>query len=468
VRHVTDADLVIAAQGPEQLAMLRALGMKSWIIVPLAARGRMLGAITLVMADSNRSYDDADLALAEELARRAAVAIDNAQLYEDAQAANRSKDEFLATLSHELRTPLNAVYGWARMLRAGTVSADARDRALESIERNSRAQCQLIEDLLDIARIGTGKMRLDVRPVDPAAVMAGAVDAMRPALDAKQIRLQTILDPKAGPVSGDPDRLQQVVWNLLSNAVKFTPKGGRIQVQLQRINSHIEIIVNDTGEGIDADDLPHIFERFRQAESGPTRSHGGLGIGLALVRHLVELHGGTVHAQSPGRGAGATFVVKLPLSIARLDAAEPSRLHPTAGGGVALEVIPDQLQGVDVLLVDDDADSVEFVQVLLERAGATVHTATSANEGLEALARHPVDVVISDIEMRGEDGYSLLRRIRETGYAAARLPVVALTAYGRVEDRIRALSSGFALHVPKPVEPAELIAVIASLVRGRR
>jgi PAS domain S-box-containing protein len=468
VRQVRDADLVTAAQSPEQLAMLRDLGMKSWIIVPLAARGRVLGAITLVMADSGRSYDNADLALAEDLARRAAVAIDNAQLYEEAQTANRSKDEFLATLSHELRTPLNAVYGWARMLRAGEVADEARGRALEAIERNSRAQVQLIEDLLDIARIASGKMRLDVRPVDLSAVIAGAVDAVRPAVEAKQIRLHTLVDPKAGPVTGDPDRLQQVVWNLMSNAAKFTPKGGRIQVQLQRINSHVEILVSDTGAGIEPDDLPHIFERFRQGESGTTRSHGGLGIGLALVRHLVELHGGSVHATSPGRGGGATFVVKLPLAIALVEPHDPLRLHPTASAGAALEGIRDQLQGVDVLIVDDDEDALEFVKVLLERAGATVLTAGSAKEALERLGRQSVDIVVSDIEMPGEDGYALLRRIREAGHGPSRLPVVALTAYGRVEDRIRTLSSGFALHVPKPVEPAELIAVVASLVRGRR
>ena len=468
LRHVRDADLVIAAQSPEQLAMFRALGMKSWIIAPLAARGRVLGAITLVMADSGRSYDDGDVALAEDLARRAAVAIDNAQLYQEAQVANRSKDEFLATLSHELRTPLNAVYGWARMLRAGEVADEARGRALEAIERNSRAQCQLIEDLLDIARIGTGKMRLDVRPIDPATVIAAALDAVRPAGEAKQIRLHSVLDPKAGPVAGDPDRLQQVVWNLLSNAVKFTPKGGRVEVQLQRVNSHVEILVSDTGQGIDADDLPHIFERFRQVETGPTRSHGGLGIGLALVRHLVELHGGTVHAHSAGKGAGATFVVKLPLAIAHVAPHEPSRVHPTADRGTPLAMIPDQLRGVDVLLVDDDVDSLEFVRTLLERAGATVLAAGSAKEALEALGRQSVDIIISDVEMPGEDGYTLLRRIREAGHDATRLPVVALTAYGRVEDRIRALSSGFALHVPKPVEPAELIAVVASVVRGRK
>jgi PAS domain S-box-containing protein len=468
VRQVRDADLVTAAQSSEQLAMLRTLGMKSWIITPLAARGRVLGAITLVMAESGRSYDDADVALAEDLARRAAVAIDNAQLYQEAQAANRAKDEFLATLSHELRTPLNAVYGWARILRAGQISDEARGRALESIERNSRAQCQLIDDLLDVARIGTGKMRLDVRPIDPATMIAGAVDAVRPALDAKQIRLETILDPKAGPVSGDPDRLQQVVWNLLSNAVKFTPRGGRIQVQLQRVNSHIEIVVSDTGEGIEADDLPHIFERFRQGETGSTRSHGGLGIGLALVRHLVELHGGMVRAHSPGRGAGATFVVKLPVAIAQVAPDDLSRLHPTASQGVSLEMNPNVLQGVVVLLVDDDADSLDFIEVLLERSGAAVLTAASAREALTVLREQPVDIVISDVEMPGEDGYALLRRIRDAGYEAGRLPVVALTAYGRVEDRIRALSSGFALHLPKPVEPAELIAVVASLVRGRR
>jgi signal transduction histidine kinase/CheY-like chemotaxis protein/putative methionine-R-sulfoxide reductase with GAF domain len=457
VPHVTDEHLRLAATSQAQLALLRELRMTSWVIVPLVARGRVLGAITLVMAESGRRHALADLGLAEDLGRRAAIAIENAQLYRAAQLANQAKDQFLATLSHELRTPINAVYGWARMLSGERMDADTQRRGLEAIERNARAQVQLIDDLLDVSRIVTGKLRLDVRPVDVGSVIDAALDAVRPAADAKGVRLHTVLDPRAAPVMGDPDRLQQVVWNLLTNAVKFTPRGGRVEVTLRRVNSHLELVVADTGEGIEPALLPHLFERFRQGE----RAHGGLGIGLALVRHLAELHGGTVSAASEGPGRGASFTVRLPLSVsvARALPEPPGAALPDAPRARSLE-------GLDVLIVDDDPDALELLRAILGAAGASVRSAASAAEALKRLEAHVPDVVVSDVEMPGEDGYTLVRRLRQRPReAGGALPVVALTAYGGLRERVRALEAGFDMHIAKPADPVELTAVLARLVR---
>jgi PAS domain S-box-containing protein len=378
----------------------------------------------------------------------------------EAEAANRTKDQFLATISHELRTPLNAVYGWARMLRAGTLDEAGAARALEVIERNSGVQVQMIDDLLDISRIISGKMQLDVRLVDPRAVVEAALDVIAPAAAAKQLRVQPVLDQRAGPIMGDAERLQQVVWNLLSNSVKFTPRGGRIQIHLRRINSHIEIEVADTGEGIDVSLLPFIFDRFRQ---GIGERRGGLGIGLSLVRHLVELHGGEVRAHSDGPGKGAVFVVKLPVTITKPP--EPHESHPAIGaehqflGGQTL-------RGLRILAVEDDADSLELLRTILTSQGAGVTTAISAKDALDCLGRERPDLIVSDIEMPGGDGYALIRAVRGAQDSAWRtLPVVALTAYSRVEDRIRLLSAGFSMHVSKPADPAELTAIILSLTR---
>ena len=396
-------------------------------------------------------------------AERAALLTREQTARAEAEAANRAKDEFLTVLSHELRTPLNAVYGWARMLRAHQVDEAASARALEAIERNANAQVQLIDDLLDVSRVITGKMRLDVRPVDLPAVVDAALDAVRPAAAAKEIRLQSVLDPRAGPLTGDPNRLQQVVWNLLMNAVKFTPKGGRVQVHLQRVGSHVEIVVSDTGRGIGPDVLPFVFDRFRQEDSSTTRAYSGLGLGLALVKHLVELHGGSVAAESPGEGQGATFIVKLPLTIAEL--ATP-RAHPIAAP-MELPTAGVRLDGLRVLVVDDDADALDLASAILSSAGADVRMCLSAPEALDMLRQWPADVLVSDIEMPGEDGYSLIRKVRalETE-RGVRLPAVALTAYGRMQDRMRSLTAGYNMHVPKPVDPAELTTIIAS-VAGR-
>jgi hypothetical protein len=407
--------------------------------------------VTTVIRDitERRRADEQRMALDREQAARA-----------EAEAANRMKDQFLATLSHELRTPLNAVYGWARMLRAGQLDVDARGRALEVIERNAQVQVQMIDDLLDVSRIITGKMRLDVRLVDPKPVVEAALDAIRPAAEAKDIRLHAVLDPLAGPITGDPDRLQQVVWNLLANAVRFTPKRGRVEVTLHRTNSHVDIVVSDTGEGIDPAVLPFIFERFRQ---GPSREQGGLGIGLALVRHLAELHGGEVKAHSDGSGTGATFTLRLPITIAKLDVGVPA---PPRAVTWMPETSSFVLRGLRVLVVDDDRDSLELIRSILELQGAVVTTASSTQEALERLQDNPVDLLLSDIEMPGGDGLELIHAVRALGTPSGqRLPAVAITAYGRMEDRIRILSAGFNSYLAKPVDPSELIAVIASVAR---
>ena len=389
------------------------------------------------------------------------------QARREAEEANRLKDEFLATVSHELRTPLTAILGWSRMLLSGVIDAAGNARALETIDRNARAQAQIIEDILDISRIITGKLRLDIRQVEPGAVIEAAVDAVRPAAEARNVRLQMLLDPQAGPVSGDADRLQQVVWNLLSNAVKFTPKGGRVQVKLERVNSHVEIAVSDTGQGISADFAPFVFDRFRQGDGSTTRRHGGLGLGLAIVRQLVELHGGTVTVASPGEGKGATFTVSLPLSIVHSTSVPvgttQERVHPKVGGRVAFDC-PPVLENLRVLVVDDEADARELLTAVLTLCKAEVLTVATAAEALTALERHRPDVLVSDIGMPEVDGFELIRKVRalprEKG---GRVPAVALTAYARVEDRMRALSAGYQMHVPKPVEPAELVTVISSL-----
>jgi Signal transduction histidine kinase len=387
----------------------------------------------------------------------------------EAEAANRAKDEFLATVSHELRTPLNAILGWGRMLGSGKLDEEGYTRGLETIERNAKLQAQLIDDLLDMSRIISGKLRLTVGPVDLHPVIEAAIEAMQPAVEAKRIRLQVILDSNVGMISGDPDRLQQVVWNLISNAVKFTPKGGRVQVRLQRINSHVDLAVSDTGQGVSAEFLPYVFDRFRQADSAITRMHGGLGLGLAIVRHLIELHGGTVEAQSPGEGQGATFTVRLPIMITH----DSGRFTLNGQGADANKSwqqagfdCPPSLAGLRVLILDDEADARALLKVIIEECQAEVTTVASAAEAYETLEWLKPDVIISDIGMPFEDGYSFMRKVRarEAG-TQSRIPAVALTAHARVEDRLRALAAGYQVHVAKPIEPAELVAVIASLVR---
>jgi signal transduction histidine kinase/ActR/RegA family two-component response regulator len=388
----------------------------------------------------------------------------------EAEIASQAKDEFLATMSHELRTPLNAILGWARMLRNGKLDEPTTARALEVIERNAKLQAQLIDDVLDVSRIITGKLRLDVSPIHLSQVVESAVEVVRPAAESKQIRLQVVLDPKAGPVAGDANRLQQVIWNLLSNAIKFTPKNGRVQIRLERINSHVKLTVSDTGIGISPEFLPYVFDRFRQADSALSRKHGGLGLGLAIARQLVELHGGDVEVESPGEEQGATFIVRLPVIIAHntsqlysdtLRRAAQDREETTAFD------CPPSLKGLRLLVAEDAADARELISIILKQCGAEVKAVESASKAFDEILEWQPDLLISDIEMPEEDGYSLIRKVRGSNLGKiGQIPAIALTAHVRVEDRVRALSAGFQSHVTKPVDPAELLAVIASLAKS--
>ena len=384
-----------------------------------------------------------------------------------AETASRARDEFLATVSHELRTPLTSIIGWIQLLRMERDEA-ALAEGLDTIDRNARAQSRLIEDILDFSRINAGKLRLSVQPLDLIDVIDAAVDIVRPAADAKGVRIDRVLDSEAGHVSGDPDRLQQVIWNLLSNAVKFTPRGGRVQVRLERVDSHCEVTVSDTGEGISPAFLPYVFDRFSQADKSSTRSHAGLGLGLGIVRHLVELHGGTVQAFSPGEGEGSTFAVHLPLLVAHHrdphEVARPIELPAVR----AVDQSFADLTGVSVLVVEDNDDSRKLLQTILTRSGAVVEVAESAATALRILAGEWPDIIISDIEMPGEDGYSLIRKIRLQEPPSRHVPAIALTAYTRSVDRVRALAAGFQTHMSKPVEPAELVASVKSLAAGQR
>lgn len=394
------------------------------------------------------------------------AAAEKERLYRQAEESSRLKEEFLATISHELRTPLSAILGWARMLRLGQLSPENSAKALDTIERNARAQAQLVDDLLDVSRIITGKLRMDVRPSDPNSFIDAAVEAVRPAAEAKGVRVQKVVD--TGPISipGDPVRLQQVVWNLLSNAIKFTPRGGRVQIRWERVNSHLEIVVSDTGQGISSDFLPHVFDRFRQADQKTSRQHGGMGLGLAIVRHLVEMHGGTVSANSEGEGKGATFTVMLPIApIYQVDASG-GRVHPGARDLLPPDAATDRLDELKILVVDDEADTRDLLKQGLEYCGAKVSVAGSAAEAVEAIMAKMPDILISDIGMPGVDGYDLIRQVRRLPAAnGGKVPAIALTAYTRIEDRLQALRAGYDMHVPKPVELAELVAVAASVAR---
>jgi len=455
----------LGMRGPGLWLLTHELGLQSSISVPLRFGDQIFGAINFMRDADNVPYERADLALAEEIGRRAALAMQNGQLYslvrrerDLVEEANRAKDEFLAVVSHELRTPLTSMLGWTRLLRAGNLDAAKQARALETIERNAHAQTQLIEDLLDVSRIITGKLRLNVRASNLAHVVGQALDALRPAAEAKQIALDSALAPLEAPFYGDPDRIQQAIWNLLSNAIKFTPAGGKVSVTLRGDSARATLQVSDTGRGISADFLPHVFERFRQADPSLTRAHGGLGLGLAIVRHVVELHGGTVRAESRGAGEGAVLTIELPL--ARRDAAGE-------GGAVGAPLVyPPELRGVRVLVVDDEADTREMLRTTLEAGGVLVHTASTAAEALDALQSGWAQLLVSDVGMPGEDGHALIRAVRQAATPSARnIPAVALTAYARLQDRTRALAAGFDVHAPKPVEPAELVEVVAALAR---
>ena len=463
----------------------RAAGFRACHSTPLITRrGDIIGVLSVHFREQH-SPSERELRLMDLYARMAADFIENAQLHHrvqmelaererlltceqiaraEAESANRLKEEFLATVSHELRTPLTAIMGWAHMLLHGNLDEATVTHAAQTIERNARSQAQLVEDILDVSRVVTGKLNLNIAPVDAASVINAAIDSVQLAADSKGIKLEVTLDPSARHINGDAARLQQVVWNLLSNSIKFTPSGGRVEVRLERADADVQIRVSDTGEGISKEFLPFIFERFRQADGTSTRRHGGLGLGLSIVRHLVELHGGTVGADSAGEGLGTTFTIRLPLTNEKAfrgqETKPPLSLESNSG---QLKSLP-TLGGIQVLLVDDERDTLKMLSVILTEYKATVQTATSVEEAFEVLQWYKPDVLVSDLAMPEEDGYTLINRCREFGTKAGRqIPAVALTAYVRVEDRARALSAGFNMFVPKPVEPAELITAIANL-----
>jgi signal transduction histidine kinase/ActR/RegA family two-component response regulator len=389
-----------------------------------------------------------------------------------AEKSSRAKDEFLATLSHELRTPLNAILGWTRMLKSGTLAQDKREQALLTVERNAIAQTRLIEDLLEVSRTVSGKVTLALRSLDPVGPIQAAIESVRPAAEAGRINLRATLDPAAGPILGDAERLQQVIWNLLNNAIKFTPPGGLVEVTLERRGGDAAITVRDSGIGIAPSFLPHVFERFSQADSSTTRAYGGLGIGLSIVKSFVEQHGGTVSAASDGHERGATFLVRIPLApgvapLLPLDDRDAEALP--ASRSSSIDGRSSRLAGLRVLVIDDEPDAAELMAEVLEGDGAIVLVAGSASKGYEMLVSHGPDVLVSDVGMPFEDGYAFIRRVRSLPERPqARIPALAVTAYARVEDRARALMAGFDMHVSKPIAPIELVAIVERLAKESR
>ncbi len=479
---------------------LRFIGVTAYYGYPLIAQGQLLGTLCFC-SRSRLRFSQNEMGMMQAVCDQIAIAMERARLIaslqqqtEQLQEANRMKDEFLAILSHELRSPLNAILGWAQLLRSRKLNETQITKAVETIERNAKAQTQLIGDLLDISRIIRGKLRLNVRSCNLIAIIEAALDTVRLAAQAKDIDIQTDIDPAAALVSGDSERLQQVVWNLLSNAIKFTPTGGRVEVRLEQKdgeigrwgdgeniksdaphhpttppphhkNRYAQITVKDTGIGISPEFIPYVFDRFRQADSSSTRMHGGLGLGLAIVRHLVEMHGGSVQVESQGKDQGATFTVKLPLLKGQ------ESIFNTFSSSTTLPLSPSPtpplslLDGVRVLVVDDEVDTRDFLVTVLQESQAEVQAVASVREALEAITNWKPDVLVSDIGMPQEDGYSLIRKLRSRSpEQGGKIPAAALTAYARAEDRRRAIQAGFQLHMPKPVDPCELVTVVASLV----
>jgi PAS domain S-box-containing protein len=441
------------------------LPVRSYLAVPVRGRGGdVIGGLFFGHSEVARFAEHHER-IAVGIAAWAAVALENAYLYESVQDASRLKDEFLASLSHELRTPLNAIVGYVRMLQTGMLPPEKRQKAIDTIARNATSLTQIVEDVLDISRIVSGKIRLNVQPVDLPTVARNAIDAIAPAAEAKGVRVETVIDPHAAPVSGDPERLQQVLWNLLSNAVKFTKRDGKVQVRLERVNSHVELTVSDSGIGIAPEFLPHVFERFRQAEGGTTRERGGLGLGLSIARQLTEMHGGTIEVSSRGLGQGASFCVKLPLMSVQPTRDEGARVHPRSGS-TPTKVEAGPLNGVHVLAVDDEPDALALIGVVLEAAGARVTSAPSAEEALTKLLPDVPDVIVTDLGMPRTDGFAFIEQLRQHENAKVReIPAAALTAYARSEDRVKALRAGFQIHLAKPIDPSELVTTIASLAK---
>ena len=467
---VTDLDHDPIFAEPTARGVMQRAGVRACQSTPLLSRIRRVLGVVSTHFDAPHQPTARELQLVDLFARQAADLVEHAQAADrrndllaaealaraDAEAANQAKDEFIAMVSHELRTPLTAMLGWTRMLRSGQLDARAAGHGLEVIERNLRQQTQILTDLLDVSRIVSGKLALDLQLVELAPVIEMALDVVRPAAEAKRQVITTQLAPFTAAVSGDATRLQQVFWNLISNAVKFTPPEGRIDIRLEAGDGRARIAVADTGRGIAAPFLPYVFQRFQQAETGFTRQHGGLGLGLAIVRHLVDLHGGSVEASSPGEGHGATFVVELPLATASSLAAAPAELAPARSGRPSLERLR-------LLVVDDHEDTVEFLAAALADYGAEVKVATSAHEALGVLHDHRPHVIVSDLSMPGEDGFQLIQRIRAQ---RSRVTAIALTAHARSQDRERALAAGFQVYLAKPIEPARLGLVIEALVNG--
>ncbi|WP_179228351.1 PAS domain-containing protein [Leptolyngbya ohadii] len=459
---VTSQQALSALIKPEYRLYLERFQVRSTLLVPLKVQGQPIGVLSLTRHAPADPHTQEDLNLFQDLADRAAMAIARAQLYEaeqrarsQAEAANRMKDEFLAVLSHELRTPMNPILGWARLLQRGSLDANRTAIALETIERNAKLQVQLIEDLLDISRILQGKLTLNLCPVSPASIISAAIDTVRLDAENKRIQIQTQIDAEANPILGDAARLQQVIWNLLSNAVKFTPEQGQIEIRLATIGGQAQIQIKDTGKGISPEFLPFVFDTFRQADSSTTRTFGGLGLGLAIAHHIIELHGGTIHAESAGEGQGATFIVKLPLVS--------TSTVPTQEATVTNHTL--SLQGIKVLAVDDEIDNLELATFILEEAGASVVAVSSAPEALQVLAQTKPHIFLFDIGMPEMDGYTLLRQIRtlEAERGDRPIPAIALTAYAGEADQQQALAAGFQQHIPKPVELDVLLEAILSL-----
>ncbi|MDQ3799703.1 MAG: PAS domain S-box protein [Acidobacteriota bacterium] len=449
-------------------------GTQALAAFPLIIEGRTTGALGLSFPRV-QEFGGEDVAFMDALAHQCAQALERARLYEteqrlraQAETANRIKDEFLATVSHELRTPLNAIVGWSSLLMTNSMDEAAKARAIETIGRNAKAQSQIIEDLLDVSRIITGKLSLNTTLTELETVIKTALESLYPAAESKNIEIASLFDFPARFIWGDPDRLQQIMWNLLSNAIKFTPKGGRIEVSLRQFDSHIQIRVSDTGQGISQEFLPFVFDRFSQADGTSTRKYGGLGLGLAIVRHLVEMHGGTVEVDSPGLDQGTTFIVTLPVRATFDRQPAPDEALPQATEADPVAAAYPKLRGLQVLIVDDDEDARLLLTTIIEKSGASVLTAGSASEALAALADSKPHILISDIGMPGEDGYSLIRKVRARYAGADKIPAIALTAYARGEDRALALEAGFQMHIAKPVNPEELLSILKQLSEARR
>lgn len=463
------------------------LPVRSYLAVPVSlGNGEVVGGLFFGHEEPDR-FTESHERLVETLAAQAAIGLNKAslyqealfarrraeldalekqKLYEEAARANEAKDQFLATVSHELRTPLTSILGWAQMLTSGKLDPAMQQRAITTIERNARSQAQIVEDLLDISRIVNGKLRLNVQLFSPQLSVDAALEALRPAAQAKNISLQSVLDSSAGPITGDPERLQQIVWNLVSNAVKFTPKGGRVQLALKKVDSNVQILVSDNGAGIPAEHLPTIFDTFTQVDPTSTRKQGGLGLGLAIVKKLVELHGGYVQASSSGLGKGALFTVTLPLAAVKgANAASETMMDAEAKLPLPENTEEFGLRGATILLVEDDDDARNMLASVLLSAHAIVETASNASEALTLFDGIRPDLVVSDIGMPEMNGYEFIAELRKRERALGRsgVPAVALTAYARVQDRMRALTAGFQMHVAKPVEPAELLTVLSSL-----